>query len=431
MSSVPRDVRDALPAWLGRLIAIASVNPPGGEAPAAAFLADLLKKEGVESSILEKEPGRANLVATLGEKTADPPVILLSHLDVVAADESRWSVPPFEGRIHDGLIHGRGAVDAKGVAIMHLGAFLALRRRMDRGFRPDRQVFLVASADEENGSSLGAAFLTEHQQYLSAPAVVLTEGGGFALPADEGPFMVVTTGEKGRYRFRVTATGTGGHASCPPEEQAVEKLGRWLSRLGSYRWEIPEYHTLDAFKTLTADRRFSDGGEMVSRFRQYLEQPGIYLDRVHAGGEALNVVPGKAECECEIGVFPPWDEDYLRSRLEEISEGLEVDVEALSFEPGFECGPGSVPFDTVRNSVLGQGGHYTALLPILALGRTDGRFFGRWGSVSFGISPLLPDMPFSEVLKMVHQADEYISRDSLIFGTEVVTNIVCSLCGDT
>ncbi len=429
MSRLSEEIAADLPRWLSRLIACETVNPPGNESEAAEVLRDVFAGDGVECSIHEGREDRTNVVASVGEDTGLPPLILLSHIDVVDAGDLRWSRPPFSGLVEEGVLWGRGAVDAKGVAVMHLGAFLSAAGRVREDRRqPNRRIIFIASADEEKDSRWGVEYLTDTLAELRRPSLVLTEGGGFALRLKGEPWMMVTFGEKGRTRLKVTARGEGGHASCPPANQALVKLASWLTNLGAYAWEVPSYTTLERFRAAVDGYGDEDDVGLIDSFLQYLTAPGVYVNTLSAG-DALNVVPSTAECECEIGVLPSWNEEYMRRCIDEISEGTGVEIEVLSFEGGFEGGYDSPLFSEIERAVRRAHGDYRGLLPILALGRTDGRFFGKNGSVSIGCSPLLPDMSFTEVLKRVHNYDEYIRIGSLVFGTEVLTDLLFSLCG--
>src|SRR5439155_8621542 len=138
---------------LADVIRIDTQNPPGGETAAANALARKLEGEGIEAQVFESSPGRGNLHARLPGNGGAPPIILLAHLDVVPADPRGWRVPPFSGALEHGYVYGRGALDAKGVAVVELMALVALKRS---GEPIDRDVILLATADEETGGKAGA-----------------------------------------------------------------------------------------------------------------------------------------------------------------------------------------------------------------------------------------------------------------------------------
>src|SRR5947208_13723317 len=141
---------------LADLIRIDTQNPPGGETAAANALARRLDAEGIKAEVFESSPGRGNLHARLPGGGGAPPVILLAHLDVVPADPRGWRFPPFSGALEHGYVYGRGALDAKGVAVVELMALVALKRI---GQPIDRDVILLATADEETGGKAGAGWI--------------------------------------------------------------------------------------------------------------------------------------------------------------------------------------------------------------------------------------------------------------------------------
>src|SRR4051812_34019914 len=98
---------------LRQYLQVDTTNPPGNEIKTARFYKDIFDREGIPAEIDEFAPGRANLLATLKGSGARRGLILANHMDVVPADASRWTVPPFSGTVKDGLVYGRGAQDMK------------------------------------------------------------------------------------------------------------------------------------------------------------------------------------------------------------------------------------------------------------------------------------------------------------------------------
>src|SRR5439155_6945440 len=145
-------IRDETADLLSDLIRIDTQNPPGGETAAANALARKLEADGIVAEVFESAPGRGNLYARLAGTGGGRPIILLAHLDVVPADPRQWRVPPFAGVKEHGYVYGRGALDAKGVAVVQLMSVIALHR--SRQPLP-RDVILLAPADEERGWRAG------------------------------------------------------------------------------------------------------------------------------------------------------------------------------------------------------------------------------------------------------------------------------------
>jgi len=154
-------------AWLQDFVRIDTINPPGNESRAVEFLGAILAAEGIPWQSAESAAGRGNLWARL-EGGDEPALILLQHTDVVPADPKYWSTEPLSGELRDGYIWGRGTLDMKGTGISQLASFIRLHRA---GLPLNRDVVLVATADEEAGGLLGAGWLLEHHRRCSrAPA---------------------------------------------------------------------------------------------------------------------------------------------------------------------------------------------------------------------------------------------------------------------
>ena len=162
-------VQQAAPNLVGYL-QVDTINPPGNESRGVAYLGNLLDQAGIPYESVESAPGRGNLWARLrGTPDADgntkPALVLLHHIDVVPASAAHWSVDPLSGEQVDGYIYGRGAIDTKGLGIVQLQAFLALAASEQS---LNRDVWYMATADEEAGGFFGAGWLVENRPELFA-----------------------------------------------------------------------------------------------------------------------------------------------------------------------------------------------------------------------------------------------------------------------
>ena len=120
------------------LIRLDTTNPPGNETAAARYLADLLAPAGIETEVVESAPGRGNLIARLRGTGEAQPLLLMGHLDVVAADPAEWRYPPFAAEVHDGFVWGRGATDMKNMVAACAVAMLALAEADGHGLAGPR-----------------------------------------------------------------------------------------------------------------------------------------------------------------------------------------------------------------------------------------------------------------------------------------------------
>ena len=129
---------------------------------------------------IESAPGRGSVITRLKGTGEKPNLLLLSHFDVVAANPKEWSVPPFEGKVKDGYVYGRGAYDMKCMTAIEI-MVLKLLKRNNIYLKGD--IVLAATADEEQGGEEGAGYLLQHYKEKIWCPYVINEGGGLAIPS--------------------------------------------------------------------------------------------------------------------------------------------------------------------------------------------------------------------------------------------------------
>ena len=208
------------PERLVEYLQIDTTNPSGNESRGVAFFAKYLTAAGIEFETGESAPGRGNIWAKLpgGNK---PGIVLINHIDVVPVNENYWSVDPYKGVIKDGDIYGRGALDMKGLAITQFQAFLSLAAS---GKKLNRDVWFIATADEEAGGEFGAGWLVKtHPEIFQNVGFLLNEGGIGSRAGDKIEFSVEVT-QKVPLWLRLTATGRPGHGSSPQVHTSVTRL---------------------------------------------------------------------------------------------------------------------------------------------------------------------------------------------------------------
>ena len=216
---------------MSRYVQFDTTNPPGNEMPAALWLADQLTSRGITSDIRIHEPvaGRGLVLARIAGTEALKPLMLNHHIDVVAADASRWTQPPFSGEVAGGFVWGRGTLDTKGLGVMFL---LALESLLKEGAAFRRPIVFTAVPDEEPGGENGMRWLVEHHLKEIDPEWVWDEGsGGLKDVFGKGIMFAVAVAEKQIYRVRLIATGDPGHGSMPHPNSANVTLLSALSRI--------------------------------------------------------------------------------------------------------------------------------------------------------------------------------------------------------
>src|SRR5215472_12097442 len=293
------------------LIRIDTTNRGGGdgrERPAAEYVAARLAEAGVEPVLLESAPGRANVVARVGGREPEAPALLVhGHLDVVPADPSSWTVPPFAGEIRDGVLWGRGAVDMKNADAVLLAVVGQWARA---GVRPRRDVVLAFTADEEDTAQFGAQWLVQrHPGLFEGCTEAIGESGAFTFHAGPGQRLYpIASAERGTAWLRLTARGRAGHGSKPNEANAVTRLAEAVARIGAYRWPvrlIPTVHAaIEAIAAAAGTRLPADAldGRMAAEDLLARLGPAAALvagtvrnsanPTMLAAGYKINVIPG-------------------------------------------------------------------------------------------------------------------------------------------
>ncbi len=438
---IQNQIQQEITQFLSELIRINTTNPPGNETQAANFIAQYLARDDFESEILESAPGRGSIIARLKGTGEKPNLLLLSHLDVVAANPSEWSVPPFDGAVKDGYVYGRGAYDMKGMTAIELFT-LKLLKKNNIPLKGD--VVLAATADEEKGGEEGAGFLLRnHKEKLWCP-YVLNEGGGLAIPQKNGNVYPVQTAEKGILWFKVKAKGTPGHGSTPnTADNAILRINKVITKIFSYKPATMYVSTLKEY--LAEIARINP--DLESDFTNLLNNPAKsdeILDQLAKKDKALaeeirprtkttitptiigggckeNIIPSACEATFDCRVLPGQSVDETLTTI----KGLLKDVgfDKLSFEiiqihNGNESTTQTPLFSAISN-VLREIEPNCGVTPAMTTGGTDSRFFRETGSVCYGFHPMRPDEPNDELEKRMHGIDERITIENLVFGTSV------------
>lgn len=439
-----REVEEEVTALLSDLIRINTTNPPGNETEAALYLAEVLEKDGFSCEVLESAPKRGNLVTRLRGTGEKPSLLLLSHLDVVAANPKEWSVNPFSGVVKEGFVWGRGAIDMKSMTAIEVMVMKLLKRN---NVKLKGDVILAATADEERGGEAGAGWLVSNYPEKVMASYVINEGGGQAIPIKGKNVFTVQTAEKGILWLKVKAKGSPGHGSIPgAADNAIMRMCRVIERLGSHRANVTLVPTVLQFLKVLAEEINSIKGEITS----LLQNPDMADDILDAlaqrdkamaeeirammrmtiaptivhGGVKENIIPSECEAVFDCRILPG---QSTSGALKDI-KNLLGDIEKLEFEVIQSNEPSESPTDTplyhLMVEVLREFEPECSVTPIMLTGGTDSRFFRRLGAVCYGFHPLLSDLPYGEILKMIHGVDERISVENLVFGTSVLYNVV-------
>jgi acetylornithine deacetylase/succinyl-diaminopimelate desuccinylase-like protein len=424
---------------LSRYLQIDTTNPPGNEVKGADFFMEIFQKEGIDYKVYEPSSGRCSIRAVITGSGQKGALILLNHIDVVPARDVDWSVHPFSGERKDGFIYGRGALDMKGLAILQLLAFLAVKRQ---GLKPCRDIIFLAVADEETGGGQGVEYLLNHHPEEFQAELVLNEGGfGIADMFPQRPIFMIATGEKGVCQLRLTRTGHPGHGSTPRGDNALEKMVQALNRVLAVEQAIVVTPLIsEYFKQLGAEWEFlqpyvKDGNsetliEVLTRTGMInvpqisaMLKNTVSLNRMRAG-DKINVIPSLAEAEFDIRLLPGVDPDAVIADIKKILADENITVETVKKAWANESAMNTEAFATIKHSFLEHFQDALAI-PSLLFGASDSRYFRRRGIPCYGVCPMLISVAD---LNRIHGIDERISEENMIKGTQVFEDIVKRLC---
>jgi acetylornithine deacetylase/succinyl-diaminopimelate desuccinylase-like protein len=421
---------------LQRLIRFNTVNPPGNERPAIEYLADYLERAGLEVRLLAADEDRPNLVADLHGRGDGPTLCYLGHVDTVLADPEEWEHDPWSGEVIDGYLWGRGALDMKSQVAAEATAAAHLARR---GWTGNGHLKLVFVADEEAGGEVGAQWLTSTHPDAVRCDMLVNEGAGEVFDYDGRRAYGVCCGEKGVFRFTLTAHGVAGHASLPRMgDNALLKLGPVLERLagGQHSFELTET-SRELLRRLGQDP--DDPRQALARIASsepalagLVLEPmlGVTLTPTMAQASAkVNVIPSRAQIKVDCRVPPGLGEESARRRVQEVL-GDQIDNVTLEFTEqvvGNES-PVNTPLMDAISRWVTRTEPEADTVPVLLPGFSDSRWFRDVfpECVAYGFFPQR-HMPLFEVAPLVHSANERIDVRDLGLATEFYAELAHEL----
>lgn len=426
---------------LANYLRVDTINKPGNERDGALYLGALLDRDGIAWELQELPDlgeNRANLIARLPAKNpVEPPLCLLSHIDVVPAESASWPDvgQPLSGNIIDGELYGRGALDMKSVGIVQLQA-MALLSRLDAPLR--RDVILLAVSDEELDNVGMLRLVEEHWDELQCGHVINEGALGVQDALFEGQTVhAISVGEKGVFWVEMVAEGPPGHGSTPLEGEAIQRLRAALDAIDDIK-QKPEWHPM-MLGLLGEVGRHKGGFLGFVMRRPFLVRTlargtlmGNPLTRasltttVHLTGldgiEQVNVVPGKARATFDVRTQPGVTGDQVMAELQEATAHVKgISFRVLSdFPANVSEWEGDPVYDAIAGHAL-EGRPDSVAGPFLSVGFTDSIFARPMGARAYGYAPFVLD---EELLATMHGDAERIPVAALQEGARRMFGIV-------
>ena len=415
---------------------------PGGTTQAAEAMAARLRAAGFAAAdvqVLSAGPRDGNLVARLrGSGAAGrKPILLLAHLDVVAARRDDWSIDPFTFTEKDGFYYGRGTSDDKAMAAIWIANMIRMKQE---GFVPDRDLIVALTSDEEGGDHNGVEWLLANKRELVDAAYALNEGGGGFLKNGKPFVHNVQAAEKVYYDFTFEVRNKGGHSSRPVKDNAIYHLANALARLERYDFPVMLNDVTRAYferlaraetgQTAADMRAVAKNPADAAAVRRLSAQP-VYNSMLRTtcvatqlqGGHAPNALPQLARANVNCRVLPNHDVKDVQATLVRLAGDTAVHV---SPAPEPRGGPASPLSDEVLRPIerlTAEMWPGIPVVPVMSTGATDGRPLRQGGIPTYGVSGLFGDMDDSRA----HGRDERMLIKSFFEGQEFLYRLVKEL----
>jgi len=376
--------REHLIKLLSDLVAIESINPSmkgskNGEAVIGNYVFDYLKGLGLEVKQEEALPGRFNILGRLAGVNSRSRLLFEAHLDTMPVEG--MEIDPFQAKIEEGRLYGRGSCDDKAsVAAM----LYALKIAKEQG-RPNSDIYFLGSVDEE---------------YTFKGILHFLKGGFWAQGAvvGEPTELDLVIAHKGMVRWRIIVTGKAAHSSKPQEGiNAIVKMARIINEIES-----------------SIQPR-------LSLMSHPLVGPATLSIGKIEGGIQINIVPDRCVIELDRRLIPGEGADSVLASFQELlmemkSQDPELQV---AMEPPFLV---DHPLETdEKEEVVGVAKR--AITEVLGQLKLKGVPYGTDGSKTAraGI-PTIVLGPGS--IDQAHTASEFVETDQVVKATEIYARMM-------
>ena len=421
-------------------IEIQSGFTTGSTTPVAQAAAARLKAAGFPDSDIflgGASPKKANLVVLYHGSGARKPLLLLAHIDVVEAKREDWSMDPFQLTEKDGFFYGRGTGDDKAQAAVWIANLMEYRRE---GFKPDRDIIVALTADEEGGGPFnGVDWLLKNHRELIDADFALNEGGwgesldGRKLSND------LQISEKYVLNFRFEVRNKGGHSSLPIADNAIYHLAFALAHLSEFAFPLKTNEVTAAYfqqmsKIETGPVK-DDLAKVAAGSQEAMQKVAAVSPQWNAtlrttcvatqleGGHAMNALPQLAAANVNCRVLPEDSADYVLTTLKKVVADEQVTITPtleLTAAPASPMRPDVLAAVTATTQKIWPG---VQTVPIMVMGATDGRYLRAAGIPTYGIQGFFFDR--NDI--RFHGRDERMAAQSFYEGQLFLYDLVKAL----
>jgi acetylornithine deacetylase/succinyl-diaminopimelate desuccinylase-like protein len=424
------------------LVEINTTESAGDTVRAAEAMAARLRAGGLPAAdirVLSSGPRKGNLVARLRGTGARRPLLLIAHIDVVEAKAEDWDFDPFRLQEVDGYFRGRGTIDDKAMASIFVANVI---RYVAEGFRPDRDIILALTTDEELSDSPhdGARWLLEHHRDLIDAEFAINEGGGGALKDGRPARMSVQLAEKVYQSFRLEVKDPGGHSSLPRRDNPIYRLAQGLGRLAKYDFPVRLNAVTRAYfekAAATEDRDVAAAigsllaGSSDPQALAPLSERAPYNAQIRTtcvatlleAGHAENALPQTARATVNCRIMPDEPVADVERTLLRVIDDPKIAVIPIGQAVLSPPSPLNPELMTAVERLTAQMWPGVPVIPTMSAGYTDSRWLRNAGIPAYGVSGLFSDPGRNGV----HGLNEQIGVKELYAGKEFLYRLVKTL----
>ena len=415
-----------------QLIETNTTESVGSMTTAANEIAERLRAAGFPASdvvVLGPDARHGNLVARIHGSGAHKPILFIAHLDVVEANRADWSMDPFKLTEKDGFFYGRGTSDVKDGDAILTANFIRLKQE---NYKPDRDLILALTSDEEGGDFNGVSWLLDkHRDLIDAEYCINTDGGDFQLKNGKPLLTSIQTSEKTYDDFQLQVFNKGGHSSLPTPDNAIYHLANGLVRLSHYQFPVELNETTRAFfERMSKLNRGELAAELAAAAKDPPDRASIeklstspyynallrttcVATRLNAG-HANNALPQDASAIVNCRILPGGTQASTEKTLVKILNDPQIKVSALAPPHNSPASPLRKDVLETDEKVVSEMWPHTPVIPTMETGATDGYRLRAVGIPTYGISGVFIDMDDVRA----HGRDERILQRSFYQGVD-------------
>ncbi len=414
-AQVGEAIRQMARSIFKQLIEINTTDTPAGNVTTAAkAMAQRLLDAGflpADVQVLGPNPRKFNMVARIHGTGARKPILLICHLDVVQALRQDWSMDPFTFIEKDGYFYGRGTEDIKEGDAILVTTFIRLH---SEGYKPDRDIILALTADEEGGSYNGVAWLLKnHLDLIDADYILNPDAGDFEMDRGKRLLVGIQASEKLYADFQLEVRNKGGHSSLPTHDNAIYQLAAGLTRLDHYQFPFELNEVTRGYFSKEADIVGGQpGADMRALLRTSPDRAAI--DRLSAvpfynarmrttcvatrlnAGDANNALPGFARAIVNCRILPGHPPEEIRRQLVGILADPRISVTLVD---NSGLGPKANPPSPLRpdvisglEKVVNEMWPGVPVVPVMDAGASDGAISRAAGIPTYGVPGVFIDI---------------------------------------